>query len=153
MLEDEPKVVPSKKLLHILEESVLVATGIIMKLHKRNNPILGSHQTEGNQAIHMLKEMLNKIPEVMSKPINFHKPLQHIIVEKHLRASVDLSRKEMFMDHDICKLLLEVVDDINEVDNEGNTLLLIVAKLLQLDYSELNTRYYFLPPLLEVVDF
>ena len=153
MLKSESKVVPSRKLLDILKESILAATGLIMKLHKRNRPIQGIYRTEENQAKHMLKELITKIPEVVSKPINFRKPLQHIIIDRHLKAAKNHNEKEQFMDNDICKLIVEVIDDIDAVDNEGNTLLLTVSSLLQFDYSHLDDEERPSTPALQIIDF
>ena len=154
MLERENKAIPAKKLLDILQESILAATGLIAKMHKRHRPIQGIYQTEGNQAKHMLKEMITKIPEVVLKPINFQKPIQHIIIERHLKATTDLTEREQFvMDNAICKLVVEVTEDIDAVDNEGNTMLLTVANLLQFDYSRIGDDYRPITPALQIIDF
>ena len=153
LLETESKAIPSRKLLKCLEDSVLAATGLIMKLHKRNRPIQGIYGTEENQAKHLLKEMLNKIPEVVSKPIHFQKPLQHVIVERHLKAKLDPYKREEFMDNDICKLLAEVIDDFDAVDNEGNTMLLTVASLLKFNNARLKEEYRPVKPEPQILEF
>ena len=153
LLESEVKIIPSRKLLTILEESILVATGFIMKLYKRNRPIKGIYKTEENQAKHLLKEMVNRIPEVVSKPIKCKKPIQHIIVERHLTAIMISAQEEMFRDNDICELLMGVIGDIDATDSEGNTLLLVVAKILHLDLSELDKAYSPVSSSLQILDF
>ena len=53
VLENELIVVPSRKLLEILEESVLMDTELIMKLHKRRKLFQDFYTTEGHQAKHI----------------------------------------------------------------------------------------------------
>ena len=45
------------------------------------------------------------------------------------------SDKRLFMDSDICGLLVDTIQDFDASDNKGNTLLLTLARLLHSDYS------------------
>ena len=64
-----------------------------------------------------------------------------------------LTEREQFVDHGIGKLIVEIIDDIDAVDHEGNTLLLTVSSLLQFDYSHLADEDRPVTPALQIIDF
>ena len=146
MLNNETEIIPCRKLIDIINESMFIATAHIMKLVKRNRPIQGIHTSEESLAKHLLKDLVKKIREVVSEPINFRKPIQHLMIDRHLKAIMS-GRDKVFRDSGsyelIIELLIDVVEDLDATDNEQNTLLLTAAKFL--DFDGINPCDYWSP--------
>ena len=129
MCNREAEVIPSKKLIDILCHSLFMATGLIMKLYKRNKQIADTAETEKSLAKKKLKDLLQNIPQILAPSRKKRLPVQHVIIEKHLTtAQYDIDN--IFRDNDICQLLVEFID-LDETDNKGNTLLVFVGRIMR----------------------
>ena len=136
MLNKEMRTIPCQRLIDSINHIIFIATGFIMKLFKRRRPTEGIYKSEKDLALHLLQDLISKMPEVVSLPVTFKKPIQHIIVEKHLKAKMTWSDEQLFTDTDICELLVDVIKDLDVTDNDRNTLLITLAKLLHSNYSK-----------------
>ena len=156
MLSRETDVIPSENIVAIIKDSVFIATFTLMWMFGRNRPIEGTQTSEKSLAKDLLKDMVKKIPEVVSEPINFRKPIQHLMIDRHLKAIMS-GRDKVFRDSGsyelIIELLIDVVDDLDATDNEQNTLLLTAAKFL--DFDGINPCDYWspVPSAIKVINF
>ena len=134
--DNESEVFPSKGLVEICNKYVTMATGFIMMLMIQNRPIPGTNRTEANLAKELLNDMIQVIPEVVSQPLSYKKPIQHVILEGYLSLAWQPTKynmlnecKHMLRQSKLMfyKPLIESIQDINAKDHEGNTLLLVVA--------------------------
>ena len=136
ILNNETRTIPCQRLIDSINHVIFIATGFIMKLFKRRRPTEGIYKSEKDLALHLMQDLISKMPEVVSLPVTFKKPIQHIIVEKHLKAKMTWSDEQLFTDTDICELLVDVIKDLDVTDNDRNTLLITLAKLLHSNYSK-----------------
>ena len=137
ILDEESKAICQGKLIDILEDMLYTTSAMIMKLFKRNRLIPSINKTEGTLAIQMIRDLLKKIPEVVSESNNYRRPIQHIIVERHMVQTGCTVKRGFFRHRDICELLVNALNDLNVTDEDGNTLLHLVAKRSHYDaYSK-----------------
>ena len=91
MLNKEMRTIPCQRLIDSINHIIFIATGFIMKLFKRRRPTEGIYKSEKDLALHLLQDLISKMPEVVSLPVTFKKPIQHIIVDKHLKDKISWS--------------------------------------------------------------
>ena len=140
MLDKESEIMSCNNTVETLCGMLLITTGLIMKIFKRNRNIK-DNKTEKTLAEQMMQKLITKIPEVVSKPINFRKPVQHIIIDMHLtrvysRFGTLIPKCNISTDCDICMLMLNVLKDLDATDNDGNTILLIVGAQMSKTYDD-----------------
>ena len=132
LLNKQTNAILSEKLTHIFWDSLVIASDIIMRLYERNRLIPKIYKIEQAIAQHKIEEIINKISYVESKPINYKRPVQHIITWIFLeRPNTDTA-----LENGICKMLLDSIKDLDAFDHEGNTLILFAASHMR--YKQRN---------------
>ena len=110
------------------------ATGLIMKLYRRNKQLEGQPKNEGTLAKELLKELLER------SLVASNTPLQHLIVEK---IFVFPKPQKDFISHvpydsGLMKMLLESGILVNEVDGFGNTMLHYAVRAYYFDVKKIS---------------
>ena len=137
LLNKETNDILSKKLLHISLDSVIIASEFVMKLFARNRLNPSIHEIEQVTAKQKLEEVIKKTGYITSKPMNYRRPVQHIIIETYI---TNRFHYDMTLDNEICRMLLDSIQDLEAVDHEGNTLLLFAAATLTKDHYHFTSR-------------
>ena len=134
--DKESRIIPSQELVEILCKHINIATGFIMMLFKQNEPIPETHKTKASVGKELLNEMIDKIPEVVSQPLNYKRPIQHIILDEYLSQAKRPGRRDMLNESKFVfyRPLVDHIQDIDALDHDGNTLLLVVASQIH-EYS------------------
>ena len=130
-------IIPFKPFMEFLRNHINTATEFIMMLFKSNRPIPGTDKTEGSLAKELLDGMIHKIPEVVSQPGNYRRPLQHVILDGYLSAVRKPTRHNMLNETKCIfhRLLVASIQDIDALDHIGNTLLLVTASQIPQEHN------------------
>ena len=126
LLNKQSNVILSKKLFNIFWDSLLLTTQLVMRLFVRNKLIPNILEMEQAMTKQKLEEIIKKIEYIISKPMNYKRPVQFMITQIYIQSAWF----DETLDNEICKMLLDCIPDLDVLDHEGNTILLFAASLM-----------------------